>query len=324
MVKDFTVISLFCGGGGSSTGYHMAGFKELLAVDFNKNSIETMRANYYFPILEADITKLTSAEIMKFANIKKGELDILDGSPPCQGFSLCGSRNVGNSKNELYLEYIRILNDLQPKIFVMENVKGMVIGKFKSIFNKMIADLKNTNYVVKCKLMNAMYYGIPQNRARLIFIGVRKDLNLDPVFPTPSNKTISVKQAFAGLVNDNSEIEEAYNTVKKSIKDILPLMGAGESASKYTNGVKFFNVCKNHFVRPSYTITKYIDICHYSKNRAHTRKELKILSSFPENYKFIGNLHAVYARIGNSVPPLLICRIAKKLKEDILGKAITI
>ena len=151
-----TVISLFCGCGGSSLGYKWAGYNELLAVDFEKNAVETFKLNFpEVPIWQKSVTDITGKEILDFCNIKKGELNVLDGSPPCQGFSTAGKRQVNDSRNDLFKDYVRLVNDLQPKVFIMENVSGMVKGKMKGCFIEIMKSLKSLNYQVKCKLLNA-------------------------------------------------------------------------------------------------------------------------------------------------------------------------
>ena len=199
MVKQYTVISIFCGTGGSSLGYKWAGYKELLAVDFDTHAVECFKLNFKdVQIWHKSVCDITSKEILDCCNIKRGELDILDGSPPCQGFSTAGKREVKDKRNDLFKECIRLINGLQPKVFVMENVTGMVKGKMRGRFIEITKTLKDLNYKVKCKLMNSKYYGVPQSRERLIFIGVRKDLNIEPSYPIPGNKIITVKKALEG------------------------------------------------------------------------------------------------------------------------------
>jgi DNA (cytosine-5)-methyltransferase 1 len=118
-----TVISLFSGAGGSSLGYSMAGFRELLAVEWDDNAVETFKLNFPdVPVYHGDIAKLSVDECLRLANVKPGELDILDGSPPCQGFSTAGKREFSDSRNQLFNEYVRLLRGLRPRVFVMENV----------------------------------------------------------------------------------------------------------------------------------------------------------------------------------------------------------
>jgi len=172
-----TVISLFAGCGGSSLGYSMAGYRELLAVEWDDHAVETFRLNFpEVPVFHGDIAKLSVEECLKLSGLKPGGLDVLDGSPPCQGFSTAGKRRMDDGRNQLFREYVRLLRGIQPKVLVMENVSGMVKGKMKLIFAEILRELKESGYHVSGRLMNAMYYGVPQSRQRMIFIGVRSDL----------------------------------------------------------------------------------------------------------------------------------------------------
>jgi DNA (cytosine-5)-methyltransferase 1 len=172
-----TVVSLFAGCGGSSLGYSMAGFRELLAVEWDDHAVETFKANFpEVPVWHGDIAKLSVEECLRITGLKPGELDVLDGSPPCQGFSTAGKRKMDDSRNQLFREYIRLLRGLQPKVLVMENVSGMVKGRMKIIFVEILKSLKESGYHVSARLMNAMYYGVPQSRQRMIFVGVREDI----------------------------------------------------------------------------------------------------------------------------------------------------
>ena len=172
-----TVVSLFAGCGGSSLGYSMAGFRELLAVEWDDHAVETFKANFPgVPVWHGDIAKLAVGEALRITGLQPGELDVLDGSPPCQGFSTAGKRKMDDGRNQLFREYIRLLRGLQPKVLIMENVSGMVKGKMKLIFVEILKELKSSGYHVSARLMNAMYYGVPQSRQRMIFVGVREDL----------------------------------------------------------------------------------------------------------------------------------------------------
>jgi len=169
-----TVISTFAGGGGSSLGYSMAGFREVLLVEWDDNAADTLRLNFpTVPLFHGDIAKLSVEEAFDRAQLQPGALDVLDGSPPCQGFSTAGRRDFGDSRNQLFREYVRLLRGLRPKVFVMENVSGMVKGGMKLIFAEVLQELKASGYAVKARLLNAMFYGVPQSRERMIFIGTR-------------------------------------------------------------------------------------------------------------------------------------------------------
>lgn len=313
-----TVISTFAGTGGSSLGYKWAGFHELLAIDWEAHAVECFKLNFpEVPVWHRDITKVTGQEILDFCKIKQGELDVFDGSPPCQGFSTAGKREVNDSRNDLFKHYCRLVSELKPKVFVMENVSGMAKGKMKGKFLEILKELKSLGYNVKCKQMNAMYYGVPQSRQRLIFIGVRKDLNKEPQFPIPSNKVISVKEA-------------------------LKVEGYQEYRHNYSKGKCSFSKCS--FSKPSLTITKTIpsafhrgqfDKKHMNTmntitktasarfvfdgyERLPTLEELLILCSFPTDWKMNGSFNQQWARLGNAVMPKFMQAIAENIKTNIL------
>ena len=198
--SKFTIISSFSGCGGSSLGYQLAGGKVLLAIEWDKIAVKIYQSNFpETPIYHGDIKNLSIEECCQLAGVKPGQLDILDGSPPCQGFSSAGKRELRDSRNELYLEFVRLLRGLQPKVFVMENVSGLVKGKMKLIFVAILTDLKSCGYTVRARLLDAAYFNVPQYRKRLIFIGVRSDMGVEPTFPLPICKPKTVKQAIGHL-----------------------------------------------------------------------------------------------------------------------------
>jgi len=191
-----SVISTFAGGGGSSLGYSMAGCRELLAVEWDDNAVTTLRANFPdLDICHGDIAKLSVAEVLERTGMQPGELDIFDGSPPCQGFSTAGQRRMDDDRNQLFREFVRLLRGLRPKVFVMENVSGMIKGKMKLVFVEILKELKASGYRVSARLLNAKYFHVPQSRERLIFIGVREDLDREPTHPRAESRPVTVGQA---------------------------------------------------------------------------------------------------------------------------------
>jgi len=312
---ELTVISTFAGCGGSSLGYKMAGFKELLAIDWDDNSEKTFKINFpNVPFWNKDITKVSGQEILKETNLKKGELDVLDGSPPCQGFSTAGKRVIQDNRNDLFKEFVKLVNELEPKVFVMENVPGMMRGDMKGKFNEILKVLKETNYLVKCKLLNAKYFGVPQSRERLFFIGIRKDLNKEPIFPKPNNKIISIQKALKNI----KELGEKKTPSDKRAKYIKE-MKQGEKLDKYTLNKSGFTTVKPNYSKPAPTITKTLNLIHPIENRYFTINELKRLASFPDTFIFIGSFEQQWARIGNAVMPLQMKAIAETIKEEILN-----
>ncbi len=284
-----TVISTFAGTGGSSLGYHWAGYKELLAIDFDAHAVECFKLNFpEIPIWHKSVTDVTGKQIMDFCNIKWGELDVFDGSPPCQGFSTAGKRRVKDPRNDLFIQYCRLIDELGPKVFVMENVSGMAKGTMKGKFIEIITQLKSMNYEVKCKQMNAMYYGVPQSRQRLIFIGARKDLRKTPRFPEPCNKLIAVAGA-----------------------DMLDRVSGNYSIKRYGDVILKRN-------RPAQTLTK-LGRFFYDKSSQYGPRSLLSFCSFPTNWKYSGSYSDIKDRLGNAVMPKFMQAIATTIREEILN-----
>jgi DNA (cytosine-5)-methyltransferase 1 len=294
------VISIFSGCGGSSLGYKWAGFKELLAIDNNKNSVETFKLNFpEIPVWCKDIKEITGEEILDFCKIKKGEIDILDGSPPCQGFSMAGKGDVNDKRNDLFDEFIRLIKEIEPKVFLIENVSGQIKGKMKGKFKEIVKKLKELDYNIKIKLMNTKYYGVPQSRERIIYLGIRNDLNKEPLFPEPSMKLISVKEA---LKNVNNKTFHNVKLREKQIEDRV-LWGAPSSTLiKQVNSIR--SSC----------------VVHPKENRHLTIEEAKRLCSFPDNFILTGSFSEQWARLGNAVMPKFMEAIAIKIKETLYGK----
>ena len=319
-----TVVSTFAGCGGSSLGYSIAGYRELLAVEWDDNAVETFRLN--FPgvdVHHGDIAALTVADALRRTGLQPGELDVLDGSPPCQGFSTAGKRILDDPRNQLFREYVRLLRGLQPRAFVMENVSGMVKGSMKLVFAEAMRELKASGYRVSCRLLNAMYFNVPQSRERLIFIGVREDLGLEPSHPKAEAAPITVGWAWDGMTIPPDEMAYANNaiiSVHNSIAPVLQRAKQGVKLSSIEARGYYWNWIRLHMERVSPTIPKTdINLCHPFDQRIITPTEAKRLSSFPDSFQLLGNPKDQRERIGNSVPPLLMASIAGHVRGLLNG-----
>ncbi len=291
-----TVISTFAGGGGSSLGYSIAGYRELLTVEWDQNAVDTLRLNFpHIPIYHGDIAKLSVEECLKLAGIKPGELDVFDGSPPCQGFSTVGKRQIDDPRNSLFREYVRLLRGLKSKAFVMENVSGMVKGKMKPVFAEILRELKASGYRVKARLLNAMYFGVPQSRQRMIFIGVREDLGIEPGHPKGNPRITTLGDAgFTRTIGIKPDVlaNNPYHDGRKrrfSPRDVCATL------TKHGG----FGVGRNQ--------------CD-----AMTLDELKRIASYPGAYRMAGSFDNGWDRIGNSVPPFFMRAIANHIRAEIL------
>ena len=187
------LVSTFSGCGGSCLGFEMAGYETLWASEFVPAAAATYRLNHPgVHVDESDIREVTAGKIRSV--IGDVEIDVLEGSPPCASFSSAGSREKhwGKTKSysdrsqrtdDLFFEFARLLDELQPRAFVAENVSGLVMGKAKGYFLEILKALRGCGYRVEAQLLDASWLGVPQARRRLIFMGIRNDLDLDPVFP---------------------------------------------------------------------------------------------------------------------------------------------
>jgi DNA (cytosine-5)-methyltransferase 1 len=210
--NGFMAISTFSGCGGSSLGYEMAGFAMVWANEFIPAAQQTYRVNHPKTNLDTrDIRKIKPEEILKALSIKAGQLDLFDGSPPCASFSTAGNRSEdwGKAKkysdtvqrtDDLFFEFARLIKGVLPKVFVAENVSGLVKGVAKGYFLEILKALKACGYCVKAQLLDASWLGVPQCRQRIIFIGVRDDLGIEPVFPKPLPYQYSVRDAVPWIV----------------------------------------------------------------------------------------------------------------------------
>lgn len=184
---EWTGIDIFAGAGGMSLGMELAGVKVLAAIEFDKYAAATYRLNHKSTImLEEDIQKITPERLLETAHLKKGELGILFGGPPCQGFSfISSSRSLDNPKSKLMNEFVRMIEGIQPRVFYIENVPGLL--SYKDFFIFLLEKLENCGYVVRCLMLDAASYGVPQTRRRIFIQGMRKDLKSLPVFPPPTH-----------------------------------------------------------------------------------------------------------------------------------------
>lgn len=337
--NGYKVVSTFSGGGGSCLGYEMAGYKILWANEFVEEAQKTYRLNHKGVYLNTqDIRTITPEQILEEAKIKKGEIDLFDGSPPCCAFSQAGSREKGWGKvrnysdnnaqrvDDLFFEYTRILKGLQPKTFIAENVAGLVRGSAKGYFKLILEEMKNCGYEVSCRLLNACFLGVPEARERLIFIGVRKDLcekyNVKPVHPKPFNYYYTLADAFEGLKNKEDDLNyfKPNSKTLEVIKQIPKNPPKRISASKYKDG-SYFNVNRESMFMPCGTILAGSQgNIHPLEDRSLSIAELKRITSIPEDFILTGDWYQRWERLGRMVPPLMMKAISETIKTEILDK----
>ena len=334
--NGYKVVSTFAGCGGSSLGYKLAGYNVLWANEFVNHAVEIYKANHKTTIVDnTDVRKVNAEDILKTLNLKKGELDLFDGSPPCMSFSTAGKRekNWGKEKkyfdhhqvaDDLFFEYIRLVKGLKPKTFVAENVSGLIKGVAKGYFKIFLKGMIDAGYKVKAYLANGKYLGVPQARQRVFYVGVRNDLKLEPVFPQPQQFVYTLKDAIWDLRNETKEPDVWQNKRPDGTPYMYAYGKEWEQLSQGQQSNKYFNVIRAAWDKPCNTIlataARSASVCHPTENRKFTIKELKRIFGFPDDFVFFGNYKEQWARLGNCVPPPMIYFISKKIQQDILDR----
>ncbi|MEF1216318.1 DNA cytosine methyltransferase (plasmid) [Photobacterium damselae subsp. damselae] len=348
------VVDLFCGCGGLSAGFEKAGANILLGIDQDKAALKSFQLNHDdSKVICGDIEKVSIDEIDRAIDGKK--VDVVIGGPPCQGLSLSGPRRYDDPRNRLFLSFVRIAKHLSPSIIVLENVPG-ILSLFKGeVKDRILEEFSEIGYELKYRVLNAADYGVPQVRKRAIFIGVKKNSNLNIEFPEPFLSEVNYITCSEAL-SDLDELDEVlmpesndYKT--QPVNEYQKMMRVGMKDGRLTNhlitkhqdkvkatialvpeggnykdlpenlrGTRKFNVAwtRYHSKKPASTIdTGHRHHFHYKLNRVPTVRENARLQSFPDTFIFEGNKTEQYRQVGNAVPPLLGYAIALKIKENI-------
>lgn len=338
------IIDLFCGCGGLSKGFEMAGFETKIAIDMWEDAVKTYNHNRVDKVAVCeDVHNWTEDYLDKL--IANGDVVGIIGGPPCQGYSTVGTRDVNDPRNHLYKEYCRIVERVQPDFFVIENVKGLTTlsnGAFKDdIINRFSA----LGYNVEYQILNAADYGVPQNRYRVFFVGMKKK---GFVFPKPFGFKVTTKEAIGDLpvlqgtetiTEYACEPQTEYEKKMRGNCDIL-LNHAGTNHSQQTidiismikDGGKISDLPREYwevrkynkaFERMSSTgqsntvDTGHRNYFHYEQNRIPSVRENARLQSFPDDFEILGSKTSQYKQVGNAVPPLLAFAVAKAIKENL-------
>jgi DNA (cytosine-5)-methyltransferase 1 len=332
--KKPTVISLFSGAGGLDVGMKLAGFHIAVALDFDHDSCETLRANFSNSnVIEGDITKISTQQILDAAGLRVGEVDLLMGGPPCQPFSKSafwnGSKGLKDPRAVTLHEYVRVLRETKPKAFLLENVFGLMYKNNNDAFVFLQEQFGKLGYEIVYRVVNTADYGVPHTRQRLIILGSKKGrltfpecTHRDPfkeelsLFEKKLPVYVTAKEAFKGLKYNWREMPQELAVNGKwghLLKDIPP----GDNYLFYTEKKGHPNplfewrsrywtfLLKLHPNRPSWTIQAqpgpYVGPFHWD-NRRMTLAERKRIQTFPDDYVFIGKRGSVQKQIGNAVP----------------------
>lgn len=354
--NGFNAISTFSGCGGSSLGYRMAGFKVLWASEFVPAARDSYRANMAPGTIldERDVRDVTPESVLQAVGMEAGQLDLLDGSPPCASFSTAGKRHkhwgevkkysdVAQRTDDLFFEFVRLLRGIRPRTFVAENVSGLVKGTAKGYFVDIMKALKESGYRVACRVLDAQWLGVPQQRQRVIFVGVRKDLldaaglPIQPAHPPPLGYRYSVREAIPWIDSmsraqrpQDLRVEETL--IHRVVEPESDMTGKATGAAfdemdgPGTQSDRYFQLVRPSLGDPCPTVTAaggnagLASVCHPTERRKFSIAELKRICAFPDDFALTGTYAQQWERLGRAVPPVMMRWIAETVRDEVLWR----
>jgi len=327
------IIALFAGAGGLDLGFEKAGFNVIWANEYDKEIWETYEKN--FPQVKLDRRSITNIPSNEIPN----DFDGVIGGPPCQSWSEAGAlRGIEDARGQLFYEFIRILKDKQPKFFLAENVSGMLAGRHSDALGNIINHFKYAGYNLNVQLLNAKHYDVPQDRKRLIFVGLRKDLDMTFVFPKKKQNFPNLRNAIWDL-KDNalqakdknktngtfctvpnheymtgtfSTIYMSRNRVRSWDEASFTIQAGGRHAPIHPQAPKMLHVEQD--------VKKFVEGEEHLYRRLSVRECARI-QTFPDDFIFhYTSLAAGYKMIGNAVPVNFAYALAMQIKKQLNGE----
>lgn len=314
-------IELFAGAGGLALGLEEAGFNHLGLVEFNKAAADTLKINRpNWNVLCEDVEKVAARDLEKEFNIKKYELDLLSGGAPCQSFSYAGKRlGLEDIRGTMFYHYATFLHKLQPKMFLFENVKGLLTHDGGKTYKTICDIFEQEGYFITHQVLNAVDYGVPQKRERLITIGIRNDLVDKCQFNFPNKHKVRLTMRSVKLdVNPPKTECERYSDYKANVFKLVPPGGYWKDidpsvAKEYMKSCWFMGGGRTGILRrigldePCLTVLtnpgmKQTDRCHPIEVRPFSYRENARIQTFPDEWIFCGKLSEKYKQVGNAVP----------------------
>lgn len=340
--SKYRVLDLFCGCGGLSLGFEMAGFDVVLAIDNWEDALVTYRQNHRHSIaLNGDLMTLDPRDVEKEYGLHN--ISVIIGGPPCQGFSVAGKRIIDDDRNKLYKSFVRFVEHFKPKAFVMENVPNILSIGGGAIKDAIVKDFSELGYKVVYRVLTASDYGVPQNRRRAIFVGLR-DKTFDYPIPNAKEK-VTTEEALSDLPENSVTDGEAYPKPALSVyqkmmrlhtdklynhqitihtpetQRIIAMVPDGGNYKSLPE--ELWSLRKVHIAwtrmdskKSCFTIdTGHRHHFHYKYNRIPTVRESARIQSFPDSFVFCGTKTSQYKQVGNAVPPLMAKAIAEMLNK---------
>lgn len=332
--RKYTTIELFAGAGGLALGIEKAGFDTLGLIEFDRDASDTLKCNRpEWKVINDDIANISCLDLPEYFNLEIGELDLLSGGAPCQSFSYAGKRlGLEDARGTLFYHYAKFLEQLQPKMFLFENVKGL-LSHDKGKTYRVITDIfQSCGYSIKYKVLNAWDYGVAQKRERLITIGIRNDLTDKITFDFPAPH--KYKPILRDILLDCPKSEgSSYSEYKRKIFELVPPGGYWRNipediAKEYMKSCWYMEGGRTGILRrlsldePSLAVLtspsqKQTDRCHPLEARPFTIRENARCQSFPDDWQFCGSIGSQYKQVGNAVPVNLAYEIALQIRKSL-------
>ena len=325
-MKKYKVLDLFSGAGGLTLGFVQNNFKIMASVDNFQSAVDTYNLNFN---KSEKIKDITDPKVKQhIIDNHKNKIDLIIGGFPCQGFSMAGKRSSKDERNKLYLHTIEMIKNIEPNVFVLENVKGILSFKDEDeilIIDKIISMLKEIGYYSKFILLDSSKFGVPQKRERVIFIGskYKNKEKVDSVINDLANyseKIRTVRDAIEKFEDypENNNFSHIFTKHGEEIIKKLSNLKEGESLYKeYSDAWK-----RIYYDKPSPTVKENHGGVHVHpvQNRVLTPRELASLQSFPDNFYFLGTKSNILKQIGNAVPVKMANKIAELVKKGLLNE----
>ncbi len=314
-------IELFAGAGGLALGLEYAGFEHIGLIEFNKAAADTLKLNRNeWNVLCEDVEKVAQRDLEQEFKIKKGKLDLLSGGAPCQSFSYAGKRlGLNDVRGTMFYHYATFLHKLQPKMFLFENVRGLLTHDKGKTYETILNIFEDENYTTFHEVLNAWDYSVPQKRERLITIGIRNDI-IDKIhfsFPSKHKYKPVIKDVKLD-VNPSSDECARYSEYKARIFSLVPAGGYWRDidpviAKEYMKTCWDMEGGRTGILRriglnePCLTVLtspgmKQTDRCHPLEVRPFSYRENARIQTFPDEWQFCGKLSEKYKQVGNAVP----------------------
>lgn len=325
----YRVLELFAGAGGLALGLEKAGLETVGLIEIDKNASQTLKNNRpNWNVINDDIINVVARGIKKY--IPKKQIDLVSGGYPCQAFSYAGNGlGLEDTRGTMFYYFAEIVKELMPKLFLAENVRGLVSHDKGRTLQTMIAVFSEIGYSVQWRVLNAWEYGVAQKRERIVIIGIRKDLDASLFsYPTKHDYKPVLKDVLSNVPFSSGA---KYLESKKKILDIVPPGGCwrnlpDELAKEYMGGSYYLTGGRTGMARriawdePSLTLTcspaqKQTERCHPDETRPFTTREYARIQSFPDDWIFAGSTGSIYKQIGNAVPVNLAYEIGKSIIE---------